>query len=93
MKRFVKCRKILTNDEARGKIACLQQSLTVHQDNILYWRSKTEITPMDNFILWTDKLKSREEFIKMSQENIEYITKKIDDYKRFLTEPYKWFIY
>ena len=93
MKRFVKCRKILTNDEARQKIANLQQSLTVNQDNINYWKNKKELSFCDKFILGVDKLNSPEEFIQLSKENIEYLMKKIEDYKRFLDEPYKWFLF
>lgn len=95
MKRFVKSRKNLTNEEARRRIANLQQSLTVHQDNINYWIPKIgkKLEFIDSFILGVDKIESPEEFIKLANEEMDYIMKKIDDYKRFLTEPYKRFIF
>ena len=95
MKRFVKCRKNLTNEEARQKIANLQQVKTANNDCIFYWQTKIgkPLEFIDIFILGTDKLKTPEEFIKMSNDKLDYIQKKIEDYKRFLTEPYKWFIF
>lgn len=96
MKRKIKSRKQLTNEEARQKIASLQQALITHQDNIHYWekRIRKKLEFIDRFILGTDKLETPEEFIKMSTESIDWIMWKIkEDYGRFLTEKYKWFIY
>lgn len=95
MKRFVRCRKQLTNDEARSRIANLQQAISADIDNINYWRCRIgkKLEFIDTFILGVDKIKSPEDFIKMAKESIEYKTKKIDDYKRFLTEKFKLFIY
>lgn len=98
MKRFIPCRKKLTNKEARQRIANLQQSLTVHEDNIKFqWHKRgvpfQDLEFIDQIILGVDKLKSWQEFIDKSQEEIDFILKKIDDYKRFLTEPYKSFIF
>jgi hypothetical protein len=85
MKKFVKCRKTLNNEEAIRRITNLQQALTVNQDNLHYWENKKELSHIDNFILGVDKL-TKEEFIQESKDEI-------DDYKRFLTVKYKWFIF
>lgn len=93
--RLIKCRQNLSNDDARAKIANLQQSLTVQQENIEYWHDRIgkPLKPVDVFILHADKLKTPEEMIDKTRETIKYIVFKINDYKRFLTEPYRWFIY
>ena len=95
MKRFVKCRKQLSNEQARSRIANLQQVMTAHHDNIIYWIPKIgkPLEFIDIFILGTDKLKTPEEFIKMSNDEMNFLMLKIEDYKRFLTEPYKSFIF
>ncbi len=95
MKRFIRCRKNLSNEEAIQKIANLQQAYTVHEDNINYWmmRIGKPLEFIDIFILETDKLKTPEEFINRSLKEMGLINLKIEDYKRFLTIPYKNFIF
>lgn len=79
-------RKILTAEEAEKRMANLFQALSMHFDNINYWRAKIgkPLDFSDTFILGTDKLKSPEEFIEKSIEKIEEIRWKIyNDYARY----------
>lgn len=94
-KRFIKYRKYLSNEEARRRIANCQQALTVCEDNLNYARQSLGklVTPIDSFILGIDGLISWEEFIHMIREDQNYLIEEINDYKRFLTESYKRFIF
>ena len=86
MKRFVLSKKKLTAEEADKRIQALFQKITIHIDNINYWKPKIgkKLEFIDMFILGVDKIKSPEEFIKMSQEEIDYCMRKIyEDYGRF----------
>lgn len=88
-------RKPISNEKARERIAHYQQALTVDQDNIHYWRLRIgkPLEFIDTFILGVDKIKSPEEFIERSGKNMEILSLKIEDARRFLTEPYKSFIH
>lgn len=78
---------ILSPKEADRRIQNLFQAITVHTDNINYWFPKIgkELEFLDVFILGTDKIKTPEEFIKLSQNKIEELRWKIyNDYARFV---------
>lgn len=87
MKRFCLTRKKWSSEEADRQIQNCFQGISTHIDNINYWRTKIgkPLEVMDIFILGTDKLKTPEEFIAMSQEEINYLSRKIyEDFGRFV---------
>lgn len=87
MKRFCLTRKQLTSQEANRRMQNCFQNISVHIDNINYWNKRIgrPLEFIDIFILETDKIKTPEEFIKISLENIDYLKRKIyEDYGRFV---------
>ncbi len=86
MKKYRISRKILNPQEANEKIQNCFQAISVNIDNINYWRTKIgkPLKFIDIFILGVDKIKSPEEFIEISLEEIEKLRFKIyEDYGRF----------
>ena len=87
MRKFTLSRKKWTPKEADQRIQCLFQMISVHIDNINYMRTKIgkKLKFIDMFILGTDGLETPEEFIKMSQEEIDYCSRKIyEDFGRYV---------
>ena len=87
MKRFCLSRKKWTPKEADTRIQNCFQAITVHCDNINYWRQRIgkKLEYIDHFILGTDKIETPEEFIIMSIEEIDYLRKKIyEDFGRYV---------
>lgn len=86
MRKFKVSRTILSAKGADTKIQNAFQSIQNEEENILYWRQRLRkpISPIDNFILMTDKL-TPETAIDGSKNRIEYLTRKIyEDYGRFV---------
>lgn len=71
-----------------------QQAITASIDNINYWLSKKKadglfhIDNCDIFILNVARVNSPYELINIESENIEYLTDKMEDMRRFF-EPDK----
>ena len=88
-KRFCLTRKKWTPKEADTQIQNCFQGISVHYDNINYWRARIgkPLEFIDAFILGVDKIETPEEFIKMSIEEIEFLRKKIyEDFGRYVNE-------
>jgi len=94
IRRFCLSRKKFTPAEADQEIQKCFQGIQTHNDNILYWIPKigTKLDFLDMFILGTDKLETPEEFIKMSQDEISFLSRKIyEDYGRYVEVKNKLF--
>lgn len=89
-------RKMLTPEQADQRIQNCFQAISMHCDNINSWLPKIgkPLEWIDMFILGADepKMKSAQEFIEMSQKEIEKLQWKIyNDYGRFIKVKNKLF--
>lgn len=87
MKRFCLSRRQFTPKEADQRIQNCFQMITVHADNINYWipKIRKSLDFMDSFILGVDRIKSPAEFIKLSNQEIDFLRRKIyEDYGRYV---------
>ena len=87
MRNFRLSRKKFTAKEADQQIQKCFQGITVQIDNINYWQQRIgkKLEFIDMFILGVDKIKSPEEFIKMSIEEIDFLRRKIyEDFGRYV---------
>jgi len=80
--KYRKTKKQLTHKEANQIFQNCQQAIQGENENIIYWKNR-KLTPIDIFILNTDKFTLPEQAIEASEKRISYCSDKLEDMRRF----------